>query len=330
MEEERPGWLDMLRRAYRRVAEALDLALGGTPKLPDRIRLNVLPDRGSYARGDTVSGTVMVRGSSVTETLYELMLTATPFTPNPLNSADEWASIPSNHLISVLLEEELVIAAAEVLSIPFFFQIPHDALISENEEGIGQPGAGCRVTATGTNRGGLMSATTVVQIQMHRGIKALLAAMSKCGFEAVGTLRWDSGGSITRQYRSRPQLAEWIQAATLTAGKDGETVRGKLTLVRAPGNLAERVRQALSTSESIQMRLEIPYNVLESPKGVANASAGVPYIQKAIADSMFVSDGARSRLLRASEVPDSDTLLHPAHSAAHDPDVLLHSFPSDE
>lgn len=310
-------WLRVIRRALRRFARWLDHLFGGGPKQPDQIRVNVLPDRGSFSVGEMVTGKVLLRRGAAEKSVTQLSLAVSFLEPD---HPDEVQAPP----MIIKLADSVEIDPSEVVAVSFSFRMPNDARITEDEEGAGRLGAGCRIIATCQTRFGRpLEGSDIIHVKMRPEIRALLVGFAACGFVRKREASELTKNTVRRHYTVPGRLSEWLGSATLAVEANDERVQGTLTLSRRPGTFSEKIRETFGTADTQTVPINIPCAELLTSAGKPNSDGAVPHIEHALDESMLVGDTARSRLMRPSYGPPEEMLLHPAQSADTEPEMLL-------
>lgn len=307
----------LLNKLYR-FLRTLDGPVDASPA-PEPLRIHVLPDHGSFAQGEIVSGNVLVRGGPELGRLRDLALYVEQ--EETVNGAQRLVQ----HL-KISLAEEVTLGERDTV-VPFSFRMPADMRMSEDEEGVGRVGQGCRLTVTAMNAfGDPVHGGTSVNVQISPNEAGLLRAMRECGFAAAGPTFEDGDGRVHRQFEALPSLSAWLSSAGLTVEvKDGR-VYGRLRLTPGSNSLTERVQAFMGNSRSHEVLFEVSSTDLVTPDGWPNVEGAAVVIRRALADSMLLGDSARTTLLRASEAAP-ENLLHPAPSPPTAVDRLLQAVP---
>src|SRR5690242_6121036 len=122
-------WSNLLER-IRASNRAPELNAGSS----SRLRVDILPDSRSFARGETVSGTILLRSGTGDHTVRAIALNVTNV------RADRETAWFSVHLL-----DKLELKSGEIRSIPYSFVMPDEMPLSEDEQGVGRIAEGCRL-----------------------------------------------------------------------------------------------------------------------------------------------------------------------------------------
>jgi sporulation-control protein spo0M len=304
---------------FRRLLLQIGAALG-----IGGLKISLSVNGHAHPRGAPVSGEVIVEGGAVAQTIRRLNVILCEFSANQTRNHND--PIYASRTIAT----NVVVEPGETLHFRWVFRVPDEARLTSEGLFGGKPARGCMVQ-TDVNIAWAVStpaAKSLLQVEMHREIRALLSALRQMGFRDAQDLRslfQNSGEAIRASFSAPAPYSERMDGVQVVLLADYEMVSGQIIIDWRDENLSERLRGVFGGNRT-EIQISLPCQDLLTPDGQPDIPSAVEHLRKTLAEAVKQRANERMTLLRPASAPDQDAeiLLRPAaYTPAANPQELL-------
>jgi sporulation-control protein spo0M len=304
---------------FKRFLQQIGAALG-----IGGLKLTMTVNGYAHPRGAPVSGEVIVEGGAVEQTIRHLNVVLCEFSANQTRNHND--AVYSTKTVAM----NVIVKPGETLRFRWVFRIPDEARMTAEGLFGGKPTKGCMVQTEAKVAWMIANLTekSLLNVEMHREIRAILSALRQMGFRDAQDLRslfHNSSEAIRASFSAPAPYSEQMDGVQVMLLADYEMVSGQITIDWRDENLSERLRGVFGGNR-MEIQINFPCKDLLTEDGQPDISGALEHLRKVLAEAMKLRANERMILLRPASAPDqeADILLRPASfTPAANPQELL-------